>query len=257
MLPVLALTAALAYLVPVAGARRPWAAHPVWGGAGLVAHLGALGWEAVAAQGLPLASMRWGLTALALWVALGWVFFARRPRMESLATLLLGLAVVLLGVSQLAPGAGEVSGARGAWFVAHAALILGGLGGLAVSFGLSVVFLFVRRRLKQKDLRGIARLPSLDALDRLNYQSMAVGFVALTAGMSVGGMWAATHPVESLGPDVTVLGTLLIWLWYAAGLHMRLVSGWRGRLAALFGVGGFAGMSLLIAVAGLVLRGWH
>ncbi len=257
----IAISAGLSYLVPLVADRvrpddRRWT-HGAWIGLGIFLHIVALVVDIALLGALPLTSMRWGLGGLALWVVLGWAILRGRPQMESLGRLLVGLALVLLGTAQLAPDSGGRADLSSPWFVAHVALILVGLGGLAVSFTLSVLWLAVRRRLKTKKLRGIARLPTLDTLDRLNSQSMAAGFVSLTAGMAVGGMWAATHPTASLGPDITVWGTVALWIWYAVGLHTRLVSGWRGRLAAFFGVGGFVGMGVVVLTAGLVLRGWH
>lgn len=257
----LAIIALLAWIGALVGRWAPRLApvvrHPAWVVVALLVHIGALGAEALDLGRVPLDSMRFGLGALSLWVMLGWLYLRRQPRMELLEVLLLLLGSLLLGASQLAPGAGAPDRIASLWFPLHVTLILLGILGFAVSFTLSVLFLVVRRRLKLRKLKGIARLPSLDALDRRNYQSMALGFVCLTAGMAVGGMWAATHPGSSLGHDATVWGTLLLWLWYAAGLHVRLVSGWRGRLAAVFGVGGFGGMALFMIFAVVVLQGWH
>lgn len=228
-----------------------------WVGLGLALHAASLGVGWWAAGRLPLDSMRFGLGALALWVALGWAWLRAQPRMESLGTVLIGLVVLLFAAAQLAPDTGGGTARDGLWFPAHVTLILLGLGGLAVSATLSAVFLLVQRRLKAKRFDGLARLPSLDVLDRRNYQAMSFGFVCLTAGMAIGGVWAATHPEASMGPTFTVWGTVLLWFWYAAGLHARLVSGWQGRLAAVFGVGGFVGMGAMVAVAAVVLQGWH
>lgn len=228
-----------------------------WVAAAVALQAVALVLSVVVAGRLPLDSMRFGLHALALWVVLGWAWLRAQPRMESLGGLLLGLALLLQGVAQIAPDRGGGTAREGLWFPAHVSLILLGLGGLALSFSISVVFLWVQRRLKAKRFDGLARLPSLDVLDRRNYQAMSFGFVCLTAGMAVGGVWAATHPEASMGPTVTVWGTVVLWLWYAAGLHARLVSGWQGRLAAVFGVGGFVGLGALVMVAAVVLQGWH
>jgi ABC-type transport system involved in cytochrome c biogenesis permease subunit len=257
----LAILALLAWLGPLLGRRPVWLAklvrHSGWIGVALALHLSVLIAECVGLERVPLDSMRFGLGALSLWVMGGWLYLRRQPRMALLETLLLALGVMLLGASQLAPGAGPPDRLATLWFPLHVSLILLGLLGFAVSFTLSLLFLVVRKRLKQRKLKGIARLPSLETLDRRNYQSMALGFVCLTAGMAVGGMWAATHPEGGLGPDATIWGTAGLWLWYAAGLHVRLVSGWRGRLAAMFGVGGFAGLCLFVLFAVVVLRGWH
>lgn len=258
---ILALAALVAYLAPLASgvfpAQRERLAHRGWTLAGLALHLAALVLPASAVGALPLDSMRWTLEALALWVVVGWLYLNRQPRMEVLGNMLLGTAVVLLGVGQVAPAAMGEGPLDNLWLPAHLVLILLGLGCFAVAFTLSVLFLTVRKRLKEKRLRGIARLPSLETLDRLNHRSMTLGFVALTAGMAIGGTWAATHPSTSMGPDLTVWSTVLLWVWYAVGLHLRLVSGWRGRLVAIFGVGGFAGFVLFVGIAMVVLRGWH
>jgi len=262
----IAIAAGTLYLVPLIGEHRGGEhrdetriplRHPGWLYGGIALHLLSLIIDVLLVGALPLSSMRFGLCALALVVIFGWTVLHRRPQMESLRTLLVGLALVLLGTAQVAPDAGGTADLGSPWFLAHVALILTGLGGLAVSFTLSVLWLVVRRRLKRKKLRGISRLPTLHTLDRLNYQAMVLGFVSLTAGIAVGGMWAATNPEAQLGADITIWGTMVLWCWYAVGLHTRLVSGWRGRLAAVFGVGGFVGLGAMVMVAGLVLQGWH
>jgi ABC-type transport system involved in cytochrome c biogenesis permease subunit len=255
----LAVCALVVYLVLLAARLQRGVEVPVAGLGALAAgmHLAALVADGLHEGHLPLDSMRWGLMALSLWGVLGWSIVRRRAQTSAVADLLLALAVLLLGAAQVAPAAGGRGGVGTLWFPVHVGLILAGIGGFAVSFTLSVLFLVVRARLKQKRLHDIGRLPSLDALDRRNTLAMAVGFVALTAGMAVGGMWAITHPGRPAGADLTVWATFGLWLWYAAGLHVRLVSGWSGRTAAVFGVGGFAGLGLFVALAATFLRGWH
>jgi len=177
--------------------------------------------------------------------------------MEVLGRIQLGLGVALLVLAQLGPGS-EVRGPlENLWLPVHLGLLFVGFALLAASFAMSALFLWLRHRLKQRRLRGIARFPPLEVIDRRNFHTMVGGFVALTAGMSVGGMWAATHPGASIGEDLTVYTTLAVWIWYAAGLYTRLVAGWRGRVAAVFGVVGFGGLAVVITVALAISRGWH
>jgi ABC-type uncharacterized transport system permease subunit len=143
------------------------------------------------------------------------------------------------------------------YFSVHFALVFLGLGGFALSFALSALFLFQRRRLKQKDLKNIGELPSLDTLDGLNFQTQCLGFVALTAGIAMGVFLVSQTDGNRGVDDITVWGTCAVWIWYAAGLHARVVLGWRGRTAAIFGVVGFGGLGLVLTVATVVLGGWH
>jgi len=91
---------------------------------------------------------------------------------------------------------------------------------------------------------------------------MGLGFVALTAGISVGALWSMGVVGEGVTAtgfslDLTVVATLLVWVWYAVGLYLRLVIGWQGRLAALFSVGGFGGIVSLVGVAAWASGSWH
>jgi ABC-type uncharacterized transport system permease subunit len=141
------------------------------------------------------------------------------------------------------------------WFlVLHVSLIFVGLAGFAISFCLSLLFLALRRRLKRKELQGLQDLPALDTIDALNFRAMVTGFVTISAGALIGGVWAWLHGFEG---DVTVWATVLVWLWYAVGLQGRVIGGWRGRFAALFGVVGFAGVAIALATLGALFGGWH
>ena len=166
----IAACAVVAWLVPLVARGVPAiqsvGKHWLWVAAGFILHTLALATEGYTLGHLPLESMRFGLGALALWVMLGWAYLRRQPRMALLETLLGSLGVVLLVAGQLAPSGGPPDHLSTLWFPVHVVLILAGLLGFAVSFTLSLLFLVVRRRLKQRRLKGIARLPSLESLDR-------------------------------------------------------------------------------------------
>ncbi|MFT4978425.1 MAG: ABC-type uncharacterized transport system permease subunit [Myxococcota bacterium] len=197
------------------------------------------------------------LAGLALSLMLGNAYLQRKPRMDALEGVLLPLSALLLGLSLIAPG--QASGAPLTWWLpVHIGFTVLGFGGLALTFSLSVLYLWVRRRLKAKKLVGIGRLPSLRALDDLNQQCMILGFVSLTAGMASGALWTVLgDAVLSDGMDVTVYATVALWLWYAVGLHFRLIAGYRGQIAAWFGVVGFGGVSLIMVSATLLFNSFH
>ena len=246
-----------AWLLP-ASASASWSRRLSAGwllGVGVALHgLGLLG-EVV--QEGATGSLHIALGGLALMVMLGSVYLRRLPRMEVLEHVLLPLSALLLGLGLIAPGQ-PLSGAPLSWWLpVHIGFMVLGLGGMAVTFSLSVLYLWVRRRLKAKKLAGIARLPSLAALDELNQRCMILGFVALTAGTASGALWVAAGSDIMVSSDATIYVTTAVWLWYALGLHLRMIAGYRGQIAAWFGVVGFAAISVLMLGASLLLHSFH
>lgn len=243
------------------GSPRPRWVERVCDGAlwlAVFAHLGGLGLLVARTGRPPVTTPGASLASLSAVIALGNIGLRRLPRGGPLEGLVASLSVALLGLGLILPNdVGPPTATSGLWFPLHAAMIFLGLGGFALSFGASVLFLLVRRRLKLKRLDGLARLPSLDALDQLNTRLIVLGFLALTAGIGAGGLWAASlgEHTEALGPTVYI--TLMLWGWYAAAILLRVVGGWRGRLAAHFSLVGFTGLLVGLGATLLWTRGWH
>ena len=254
---VLLVLAMVAYALPVAArlVGRPLRHHNALVLAGIAAHLGGLLALWIANGAILVSSLTEGLAAVALLVACGTLPFLRQPRMSVVTDSLLACATLLLVAASGAHGVKSTAAEMPLWFlVLHVSLIFVGLAGFAISFCLSLLFLVLRRRLKRKELQGLQDLPALDTIDALNFRAMVGGFVTISAGALIGGVWAWLHGFEG---DVTVWATVLVWLWYAVGLQGRVIGGWRGRFAALFGVVGFAGVAIALATLGAMFGGWH
>jgi ABC-type uncharacterized transport system permease subunit len=265
MTTVFAILALGALLTPVFGcgyARRSgleatWAGSPWWALLGILCLIVGLGLAARQHGGWPMATVQGGLQTLALVVAVGWVLLRSSERMEAAGIILSSLSALLI-VASLVDPPGPVSGTiAGPFFGLHFGLIFLGLGGFAVSFALSALFLLQRRRLKTKKLDGIQELPSMEVLDGLNFRTQGFGFVALTAGIAMGIVLGVERSDSVRLGDLTIWGTGAVWVWYAAGLHGRLLGGWRGRTAAIFGVIGFGAASMIIAIAAMLVGSWH
>ncbi len=254
----LLLVALACYLAPLLGrdgARMRVLAARWWVPAGILLHIQGL-LLVVWAEGLSMGSMTEGLGFTALVLVLAREWFARRPRMALLRRILLALTCVLLAFAAFAPrsvGAGQASSP---FFLLHIGLVLTGFAGFALTFSMSSLYLVVRRRLKQKRLDDLGRLPSLASLDALILRTMLFGFVTLTAGIAVGMAWSMNRTGRLLPGDVTSVLTMAVWLWYLVGLSARVAVGWRGRVVALFGVAGFV-VFMLIAGLSFAVSGWH
>jgi ABC-type transport system involved in cytochrome c biogenesis permease subunit len=109
---------------------------------------------------------------------------------------------------------------------------------LACVIGVTYVLLF--NEIKAKHLGYFyARLPSLQVLDAMNGRVVTIGWLFLTVGIAIGGIWA-TQVQSSPDPraqamsvlDPKILVALVSWGVYSFALVARRTIGWSGRRAA-------------------------
>jgi len=105
--------------------------------------------------------------------------------------------------------------------------------------------------------RIAARLPALELLDDLMYKSIAVGFAFFTIATVLGALWAADAWGGYWSWDPKETWALIVWLNYAAWLHMRLVKGLRGTVAAWWALAGLAVTSFAFLGVNMFLSGLH
>ena len=138
------------------------------------------------------------------------------------------------------------------WF--HVTLSMLGTVGFAVAFVAGVMYLIQDRLLKSKRFNVLyAKLPALDFLDRLNQQSIIMGFPLLTLGIVTGAISAefARGSYVTWNPEQT--WALVTWLFYFIVLLGRLTVGWRAKRAAYLTVIGFG--CVILTLVGVVLKG--
>ena len=134
-------------------------------------------------------------------------------------------------------GATEAGG--GYWFVYFglSALIVGGI-------------LAARHRIAE-------RLPALEVLDDVMYKAIAVGFAFFTIATVLGALWAAEAWGGYWSWDPKETWALIVWLNYAAWLHMRLMKGLRGTVAAWWALVGLAVTTFAFLGVNMFLSGLH
>ena len=103
----------------------------------------------------------------------------------------------------------------------------------------------------------VDRLPALEVLDDVMYKSIAVGFTFFTIATILGGLWAAEAWGGYWSWDPKETWALIVWLNYAAWLHMRLMKGLRGRFAAWWSVLGLAVTTFAFLGVNMFLSGLH
>ncbi len=106
--------------------------------------------------------------------------------------------------------------------------------------------------------RAIAdRLPALEVLDDVMYKSIAVGFAFFTIATVLGALWAAEAWGGYWSWDPKETWALIVWLNYAAWLHMRLMKGLRGTMSAWWALVGLAVTTFAFLGVNMFLSGLH
>jgi cytochrome c-type biogenesis protein CcsB len=101
------------------------------------------------------------------------------------------------------------------------------------------------------------RLPSLEVLDDVMYKAISVGFAFFTVATILGALWAAEAWGGYWSWDPKETWALIVWLNYAAWLHMRLMSGLRGRAAAWWALVGLLVTTFAFLGVNMFLSGLH
>jgi cytochrome c-type biogenesis protein CcsB len=129
------------------------------------------------------------------------------------------------------------------------ALIKGGrlIGGTAAFFAAMV---WLRQPIS-------ARTPSLELMDDLMYKAIAVGFAFFTIATVLGAFWAAEAWGGYWSWDPKETWALIVWLNYAAWLHMRLMKGLRGTVSAWWALAGLAVTTFAFLGVNMFLSGLH
>lgn len=101
------------------------------------------------------------------------------------------------------------------------------------------------------------RLPSLEVLDDVMYKAIAVGFAFFTIATILGALWAAEAWGGYWSWDPKETWALIVWLNYAAWLHMRLMKGLRGQVAAWWALVGLLVTTFAFLGVNMFLSGLH
>ncbi|KMY86332.1 Cytochrome c-type biogeneis protein CcsA/ResC [Candidatus Paraburkholderia calva] len=137
------------------------------------------------------------------------------------------------------------------WMKIHVPANFIGYGSFALSAMVSVAYLAKQRGFMAD------RLPSLEVLDDVMYKSIAVGFAFFTTATILGALWAAEAWGGYWSWDPKETWALIVWLNYAAWLHMRLMKGLRDAAAAWWALTGLIVTTFAFLGVNMFLSGLH
>ena len=124
------------------------------------------------------------------------------------------------------------------------------MGYITVSAAIAALMVLARKAIA-------ARLPSYEIMDDVMYKSIAVGFAFFTIATVLGALWAAEAWGGYWSWDPKETWALIVWLNYAAWLHMRLMKGLRGTVAAWWALAGLGVTTFAFLGVNMFLSGLH
>ena len=210
-------------------------------GGGVLAHTFFIGMQTVHAGHAPLVGTSAAISAFVWLLGLSYLYIELTSEERSMGAFVAVLLVVLYLIPALDPAVSTRPPVlQNPLFTIHVMSMLFAYASFALACALGITYVLLFKEIKAKQLGFFyTRLPPLQALDVMNGRAITVGWVFLTVGVAVGGIWA-TQVQSSPDPraqamsvaDPKILVALVSWGVYSFALFARRVIGWSGRRAA-------------------------
>lgn len=214
----------------------------------------------LAMKALPAYNLNQNLSLAALAVAGAFIVLKFKLNLKILGAFASPLITIIMLSTLIFPESTPAGNSvlSGFWLTSHILLIFTGDAALALSCGAAILYLLQENAIKNKK-RGFfyKRLPPLDLLDSTSYSCLVTGFALLTFGLITGSIYAKAIWGRFWGWDPKEIWSAVTWLVYAALLHGRLTSGWRGRQSAIMTIIGFAILIFTFLGVNFLIGGHH
>ena len=137
------------------------------------------------------------------------------------------------------------------WMKIHVPANFVGYGAFSIAAMIGVAYLLASKGI-------LARLlPPPEVMDDVMYKAIAIGFAFFTIATILGAMWAAEAWGGYWSWDPKETWALIVWLNYAAWLHMRLIKGLRGPVLAWWAIIGLLVPTFAFIGVNMFLSGLH
>lgn len=144
------------------------------------------------------------------------------------------------------------------WMKIHVPANFVGYGAFAIAAMIGVAYILKSWR-ESVNPQGLfaTTLPDKTVMDDLMYKTIALGFAFFTLATILGALWAAEAWGGYWSWDPKETWALIVWLNYAAWLHMRMTKGWHGRPMAWWAVIGLFVTLFAFLGVNMFLSGLH
>jgi len=253
--------ASLAYILSLFFRTRPWILlAQVLFSISVACHFLLILSLATRLNTIPLVSPAQGVNMVIFLASAVFLVLAWRKRTASLAVFFLPPATFVLALlmPSLAQRSDIFLNSYQYWYPLHTLSVIGGEALFVVAFITSLVYLVHERIIYKGTIHSpVAGLPPLSILDSLLYACLSLGFVAITIGMILGGLWASSIDLRLSSIAPKIMAGALMWVVFAFCLHQRFAIGWRGRRTAIITLVGFCVMLVVFLVMNLAFPHAH
>ena len=219
--------------------------------AAALSHTFVIGMQTMEAGQVPVGGKTSAISMFVWLLALSYLYIEFTTGERSMGVFILPLLVALQAIPAAHPTVDAPSPLlEGAWFGVHVSSLLFAYASFALACVLGVTYVLQFKEIKAKHLGFFyARLPSLQVLDGMNQRAIMIGWLFLTIGVIVGGVWAAeARAYAGADPRVQAMSlhdpkifvALLCWAVYSFELFAARRIGWGGRRTAYLSALGFA-----------------
>src|SRR5881396_2836213 len=171
-------------------------------------HTFVIGMQTMEVGHVPVAGATSAISTFVWLLALSYLYTEMTTDERAMGVFILPLLVALQAIPALHPTV-EVRSAvlQGPLFGIHVSSLLFAYASFALACVIGITYVLLFKEIKAKHLGFFyARLPSLQVLDRMNQGAIMIGWIFLTVGILVGGVWAAQASGYTPGaPPVPVI----------------------------------------------------
>lgn len=214
---------------------------------------------------IPISNLYEVFVLFCLITALIYLHYERRFATRALGgfvMLSISAAVAFLLWYSFSRGAHEIEplvpALRSYWMKIHVPANFVGYGCFSLSAMVGIAALFRYRADNLNPDGYLARiLPAAVVLETIMYRAISLGFAFFTLATILGALWAAEAWGGYWSWDPKETWALIVWLNYAAWLHMRMTKGWRGPAMAWWAIIGLFVTLFAFLGVNMFLSGLH
>jgi ABC-type transport system involved in cytochrome c biogenesis permease subunit len=220
--------------------------------AAALSHTFVIGMQTMEVGHVPLNTATSAISTFVWLLALSYLYTEMTTDERAMGIFILPMLVALQAIPGFRPSVQDRPDVlQGPLFGIHVSSLLFAYASFALACVIGITYVLLFKEIKAKHLGFFyARLPSLQVLDRMNQRAIVIGWIFLTIGMIVGGIWAAQARggYSAIDPrvqnmslqDPKIFVALVCWFVYSFELFAARRIGWGGRRVAYLSALGFA-----------------